>query len=54
MMMDPHQLELGGTKETAHGLEPGQRMSLMIPSSTTAAITETMKNILALILMMAQ
>ena len=47
MTMDLPQLELGGLKETALGLERGPQTSLMIPSSMIALIT---KNTCALIL----
>ena len=47
MMMDPLQLELGGSRETAPGLEPLPLMIPMKQSSMTAPIT---KSICALIL----
>jgi hypothetical protein len=54
MTMDLHQLELGGSKETALGLEHGLPMILMIPSSMIALIMEIMKTTPAQISMMAQ
>jgi hypothetical protein len=54
MMMDPPQLEPGGSRMTIPGLEPGPLMSLMIPSNTIALIMEIMKTTLAQISMMAQ
>ena len=41
MTMDLPQPELGGSKETAPGLEHGPLMILMIPSNTTALITKS-------------
>ena len=41
MTMDLHQLELGGSKETALGSELGPQTSLMIPSSMIALITKS-------------
>jgi hypothetical protein len=41
MTMDLPQLELGGLKETALGLELGLPMSLMIPSSMIVLITKS-------------
>ena len=40
-MMDLPQLELGGSKVTALGLEPGPLMNLIKPSSMTALITKS-------------
>ena len=39
--MDLPQLELGGSKVTALGLEPGPLMNLIKPSSMTALITKS-------------
>ena len=41
MTMDPHKLELGGSRETALGSECGPLMILMKPSSTIALITKS-------------
>ncbi len=41
MTMDPPQLELGGSKEIAHGSELLPLASLMKPSSTIALITKS-------------
>ena len=54
MTMDLPQLELGGSKEIALGLELGPQMSLIKPLNTIAVITENLKNTPAPISMMAQ